>query len=128
MRVSLFLLMALLLCTVISQTVDRLMLPQINILQIQRDVLQDSGDDTRRALVPVSCVYSDIGGEYIFVPEERSTLIGKETYVRQVYVVVTGRNNLYAAIRFVERDEMRVAAYPTKPLYNGAIVTTGPGR
>ena len=128
LRMSLFLLMVLLLCTVMSRTISRLMLPQISILQIQKDILKDSGDDTRRTLVPLSCVYADIGGEFIFVPEERATVIEKEIYVRQAYVVVTGRNNLYAAVKFVDREEMRVAAYPSKPLFNGAIVSTGPSR
>jgi hypothetical protein len=121
LRISLFLLMALLIFTLLSRAISRLLTPSVMRVEVAANSLMD---DTVPAgsCVPVSCVYEDADGAHIFVLLERGTLMGNETFVKRVDVTELARDFEYARIEYDGAGIAEVAVYPTKALFDGEIV------
>ncbi|MDR0812586.1 MAG: hypothetical protein LBO63_01060 [Oscillospiraceae bacterium] len=121
LRISLFLLMALLVSTMLSRTVSRLLTPSVMRVEVAANSLVDSSVPAGPC-VPVSCVYEDEDGTHVYVLLERGTLMGNETFVKRVNVTELARDFEYARIEYDGAGIAEVAAYPTKALFDGEIV------
>jgi hypothetical protein len=122
LRVSLFLLMALMLCNVLSKTVERLMRPEVT-----RGSFRPRGTYVilPGKLVERDGVYFDTEmtppQAYVFAIRERSTLLGREYYVERLDVTYLGEDASELVI--APPENCALALYPTRPLHDGELVT-----
>jgi hypothetical protein len=121
LRISLFLLMALLIGTVLTQGISRLLTPTVKQVALNNEMLTNDSAPPGPA-VPIPCLYEDADGAYVYMLSERATLMGRERYVERVDVMVVGRDYRFARISYLGDAIAAVAGYPTKALFDGAIV------
>ncbi|MDR1299742.1 MAG: hypothetical protein LBJ84_05770 [Oscillospiraceae bacterium] len=121
LRISLSLLTALLVFTVLSRGISRLLTPNVKRIMVQDNMLADKSVPPG-PVVPVSCLYEDAGGPHVFVLSERSTLMGREMFVERMDVIVVGRDHQGARVDYFGASIQYIAGYPTKALFDGAVV------
>jgi hypothetical protein len=113
--------MALLVFTVLSRGISRLLTPSVRRIAIQDNMLSDDSVPPG-PVVPINCLYEDADGPHVFVLSERATLMGREMFVERMDVMVVGRDFQNARIEYFGAYIQYIAGYPTKALTDGAVV------
>ena len=113
--------MILLLCTILSGWINELMLPQVVIFYPFSGKLSGTEEDTYKCLIPVSGVYTDSEGSYVFRIKE-----DKDGFkVERCSVKILASDNLYAAVYGYLHKEDGIAVYPSRELMDGESVKVG---
>lgn len=105
----------LLACTIISTFVYDALLPRVTAWTPEKGLIQG---EEYRMLVPISSVYSDTNGNYVFRLKE----VNGRWKVERCSVRVEAQNEEYAAISRTVLEEIQVAVYPSIGLNDGDIV------
>lgn len=105
----------LLICTVISTFVYDALLPRVTAWTPKKGFIQG---EEYQMLVPISSVYSDANGNYVFRLKE----VNGRWKVERCSIRVEAQNESYAAISRTVLEEIQIAAYPSIGLNDGDIV------
>lgn len=108
----------LLICTIISSWIYDIMLPQVVVFYPFSGRLSGTQKGEYKYLIPVSDVYTDLEGSYIFRIKENEDSFS----VERCNVKILASDNLYAAIYgYLDEDDC-IAVYPSRKLVDGENV------
>ena len=121
LRLSIALAFILVVCTIVSSAVYRLLLPEVWVGGALPSM------NGRSILVPQTSVYYDNSSgtpqAYLFAVLEQDTIWGRRSTVGQVYVTYIGEDYQYIEVEAPNgMIGSGIALYPSQELYDGAVV------
>lgn len=116
LKLSIFITFIFVICTILSYTIQILMMPKISI------TVTYSTKDEKHCLIPKECVYQSGFENYIYLVKEKDGLWGKQLYVEKSNISIYDDNGKYYTIDHGYLSS-KIVLYSTKPIKNLMDVT-----
>mgnify|MGYP003303188178 FL=1 len=102
-------------CTLVSTIVYDALLPKVTAYTPKNGIINGK---EYSMVVPLSCIYTDNEGVYVFRLKE----VDEEWKAERCSVRIEAQNKTYAAIRRAVSEKIQIAVNPSRKLQDGEIV------